>query len=248
MPPSKGTVIITGAAGGIGSATAVLFGARGYTVIGIDRCGEGGTHTDHFIRADVSNATEVRALFSALPVDSVSALINNAGVQICKPLADTSVEEWDCTVATNLRAGFLMTRHCLPLLCRNSAIVNVSSVHALATSTQMGAYAASKGGVLSLSRALAVELAEREIRVNALLPGAVDTPMLYAGLDRGAARGASMEESLDRLQQRTLQRRIADPAEIAEAVYFLANAEQSSFVTGHALVVDGGALTRLSTE
>jgi NAD(P)-dependent dehydrogenase (short-subunit alcohol dehydrogenase family) len=248
MPLGKETALITGAAGGIGAATAALFRARGYTVIGVDRCAQDRAHTDHFIQADVSNATEVRDLFSALPVDSVAALVNNAGVQICKPLAETSVEDWDCVVAANLRSVFLMTRHCLPLLTRNSAIVNVSSVHAAASSAHMGAYAASKGGILSLSRALAVELADRGIRVNALLPGAVDTPMLHAGLDRGTALGASAQQCLTRLKKRTLQRRLGDPVEIAEAIHFLANPAQSSFVTGHALAVDGGALARLSTE
>ena len=248
MASAKETAVITGTAGGIGAATAELFKARKYTVIGVDRRPDGRTHTDHFIQADVSDATEVRELFATFPVASVGALVNNAGIQVCKPLVDTSVEDWDQVIAANLRSVFLMTRHCLPLLSTPSAIVNVSSVHACASSIHMGAYAASKGAMVSLSRALAVELAEQGIRVNALLPGAVDTRMLHAGLGRGAAFGTSAEESLARLQKHTPQGRLGDPAEIAEAIYFLANREQSSFVTGQALAVDGGALARLSTE
>jgi NAD(P)-dependent dehydrogenase (short-subunit alcohol dehydrogenase family) len=129
-----------------------------------------------------------------------------------------------------------------------SAIVNVSSVHAVATSANISAYAASKGGLLALTRAMAIEFAPDNIRVNAILPGAVDTPMLRAGLQRGHVSGSTMTDRLENLARKTVNRRVGTPEEIAHAIYFLADSTQSSFMTGQALIIDGGATARLSTE
>jgi len=128
------------------------------------------------------------------------------------------------------------------------AIVNVSSVHAIATSANVAAYAASKGGLLSLTRALAIELGSDRIRVNAVLPGAVDTPMLHAGLNRWHVHGRNPLELVEQLKSRHVMGRIGQAGEIAQAIYFLADDDRSSFMTGQALVVDGGATARLSTE
>ena len=130
----------------------------------------------------------------------------------------------------------------------DSAIVNMSSVHAVQTSTNISAYAASKGGILAITRAMAIEFAHEGIRVNAVLPGAVDTPMLRSGLGRGQHSGSSVLDRLDNLARKTVNGRIGQPDEIAQAVYFLADGSQSSFMTGQALIVDGGATARLSTE
>ncbi len=119
------------------------------------------------------------------------------------------------------------------------AIVNVSSVHAIATSPNVGSYAASKGGLLALTRSMAIEFARENIRVNAILPGAVDTPMLSAHLDQAR---------LENLARKTVNGRIGKPMEIAHAIYFLADEEQSSFMTGQSILVDGGATAKLSTE
>ena len=124
----------------------------------------------------------------------------------------------------------------------------MSSVHAVATSANIAAYAASKGGLLALTRAMAIEFAGDDIRVNAVLPGAVDTPMLRAGLDRGHVGGEDILERLDNLARNTVNGRVGKPTEIAQAIYFLADAAQSSFMTGQALIGDGGATARLSTE
>jgi glucose 1-dehydrogenase len=118
----------------------------------------------------------------------------------------------------------------------------------VATSRDIAAYAASKGGALALTRAMALELAADGIRVNVILPGAVDTSMLRAGLTRGHMSGNSIQEQLDALGDRTVMGRVGEPAEIARAILFLASSEQASFITGQALVVDGGATARLSTE
>jgi NAD(P)-dependent dehydrogenase (short-subunit alcohol dehydrogenase family) len=124
----------------------------------------------------------------------------------------------------------------------------MSSVHAVATSANIAAYAASKGGLLAFTRALAIEFAPDNIRVNAVLPGAVDTPMLRAGMNRGHVSGGDITTRLDNLARKTVNGRIGKPEEIAHAVYFLADENQSSFMTGQALIVDGGATARLSTE
>jgi NAD(P)-dependent dehydrogenase (short-subunit alcohol dehydrogenase family) len=127
-------------------------------------------------------------------------------------------------------------------------VVNVSSVHAVQTSANIAAYAASKGAMLALTRAMAIEFAKDNIRVNAILPGAVDTPMLRAGLNRGHLGGAGELDRLENLARKTVNGRVGQPEEIARAIYFLADESQSSFITGQALIADGGATARLSTE
>ncbi|MCJ7695398.1 MAG: SDR family oxidoreductase, partial [Anaerolineaceae bacterium] len=158
-----------------------------------------------------------------------------------KPLLETSVEEWDAVMASNLRSVFLGAKLAHPLLKKHGggAIVNVSSVHAVATSPNVSSYAASKGGLLALTRSMAIEFAQDDIRVNAILPGAVDTPMLSAHLDK---------TRLENLARKTVNGRIGKPLEIAHAIYFLADEEQSSFMTGQSIIVDGGATAKLSTE
>jgi len=177
-------------------------------------------------------------------------VVHNAGVQVAKPLIETTAEEWDMVMASNLRSVFLGTKLAYPFLKTKGggAIVNVSSVHAIATSADIAAYAASKGGILALTRAMAIEFAKDEIRVNVILPGAVDTPMLRAGLGRGHVGHGDLTDCLENLARKTVNGRIGQPEEIAKAIYFLADNTQSSFMTGQALVVDGGATARLSTE
>ncbi|MBN1668063.1 MAG: SDR family oxidoreductase, partial [Anaerolineales bacterium] len=177
-------MLITGAAGGIGRATVELFSQKGWRVIGVDRAdfGPGFPENGHFIQADISEASQLEAIFVQAKAftDSLDALINNAAYQIAKPLLQTTVEEWDAVMASNLRSVFLSAKLAYPLLQNRGggAVVNVSSVHAVATSKDIAAYAASKGGLLALTRAMAIEFAPDNIRVNAILPGAVDTPML----------------------------------------------------------------------
>jgi len=247
------TVLITGAAGGIGRATVALFAEKGGRVIGVDRnpFGDGFPQHGLFIQCDISRAEDMHAIFEKTRAfsDSLDVLVNNAAQQIAKPLVETTVEEWDAVMASNLRSVFLGAKLAHPLLkMHGGAIVNVSSVHAVQTSANIAAYAASKGGILALTRAMAIEFAPDNIRVNAVLPGAVDTPMLRAGLDRGHVGHGDMQERLDNLARKTVNGRVGTPQEIAHAIYFLADNDQSSFMTGQALVVDGGATARLSTE
>lgn len=245
MNKNPRVMLITGAAGGMGRATVELFNEKGWIVIGVDRneFGQSFPADGLFIQADISDPTQLEEIYSSVRNFTISldAVINNAALQVVKPLLDTTVEEWDAVMASNLRSVFLGAKLAYPLLKNKGggAIVNVSSVHAIATSSGVGSYAASKGGLLALTRSMAIEFAQDNIRVNAILPGAVDTPMLSAHLD---------QIRLENLAKRTVNGRIGMPSEIAHAIYFLADDEQSSFMTGQSIVVDGGATAKLSTE
>jgi glucose 1-dehydrogenase len=247
-------VLITGVAGGIGRATLHLFAEKGWRVIGVDRAQFGRDFPANglFIQSEIAHPESVEAIFNRVRdfTETLDALVNNAAIQIAKPLIDTSVEEWDMVIANNLRPAFLLSKLAYPLFTKagGGAIVNVSSVHAVQTSTNIATYAASKGGLLALTRAIAIEFAKDNIRANAILPGAVDTPMLRAGLNRGHLAGENILSRLDNLARKTVNGRIGKPEEIAQAIYFLADDAQSSFMTGQAMIVDGGATARLSTE
>jgi glucose 1-dehydrogenase len=248
------SVLVTGAAGGIGHATVQLFSQMGWRVIGVDRAPLTGDFPENglYIQSDISIEENLGTIFQQAQAFSgyLNALVNNAALQVAKPMLETSAAEWDAVMASNLRSVFLGVKLAHPLFkaAGGGAVVNVSSVHAVATSANIAAYAASKGGLLALTRAMAIEFAPDNIRCNAILPGAVDTPMLRAGLGRGHVSGDDILERLDNLARKTVNGRVGRPEEIAHAIYFLADDTQSSFMTGQALIVDGGATARLSTE
>jgi glucose 1-dehydrogenase len=252
--PTTRTVLITGAAGGIGRATVHHFASQAWRVIGVDRSpfGKDFPSEGFFIQSDISVGSNLESIFNQAHAHTgyLNALVNNAAVQVAKPIIHTTVEEWDAVMASNLRSVFLSAKLAFPLFkaAGGGAIVNVSSVHAVATSANIAAYAASKGGLLALTRAMAIEFSPESIRVNAILPGAVDTPMLRAGLERDHVQGSDIQTRLDNLARKTVNGRIGTPQEIAHAIYFLADNTQSSFMTGQAMIVDGGATARLSTE
>jgi NAD(P)-dependent dehydrogenase (short-subunit alcohol dehydrogenase family) len=254
MTDSTNIVLITGASGGVGRATVSLFTEKGWQVVGVDRSNRAEDFPSNglFIQADISNPDDLKRVYDTTIhfSDHLNAVVNNAAYQITKPILDTTVEEWDAVMTSNLRSVFLGAKLAHPFLvnAKGGAIVNVSSVHAVATSANIAAYAASKGGLLALTRAMAIEFAPQNIRVNAILPGAVDTPMLRAGFNRGQKPGETVMDRLENLARKTVNGRVGQPAEIASAIYFLADNSQSSFMTGQALVVDGGATCRLSTE
>jgi NAD(P)-dependent dehydrogenase (short-subunit alcohol dehydrogenase family) len=245
------TVVITGVAGGIGKATARLFLKSGWRVYGVDK----NVHVPpakgmRLFKCDLSDAVQSEKVFKKIceQAGKINALVNNAALQICKPVSKMEVAEWDEVMAVNLRSIFVAVRSTLPHFKTGASIVNVSSVHALVTSSNIASYAASKGAVSALTRALAVELAEKGIRVNAVMPGAIDTPMLKDGLGRGQFGGGTPKERMAALAGRTPLGRIGQPEEIGQAILFLADHVRSSFMTGQALVVDGGATARLGTE
>jgi NAD(P)-dependent dehydrogenase (short-subunit alcohol dehydrogenase family) len=247
-------VFVTGAATGIGRATAEYLLAQGACIFGAGLDGKEGAalakrHAKSeaplvFRESDLTHEAEVRVavMEAAERFGGLDAVINCAGVYPTgKRLEELSDEEWDSTIAVNLTAIFRVCRATLPLLrdAGGGSIVNIASVHADATVPGVPAYAATKAAVVGLSRQMALDYAVDRIRVNAVLVGSVATRMTLDGL--AAAGGA---EALGLSFETNRIARIADPSEIASAVGFLIS-DASSFITGSAMQVDGGLLARL---
>ncbi len=244
-------VLITGVGGGIGAAAAAAFHTAGWHVIGVDRNEpDDSVQVDRFELVDIGSSEQIRDLFRRLREETATlhALVNNAAIQVNKPIVETTDDDWELIINTNVRSAFQCIRDAHPLLsaCRG-AVVNVSSVHAVATSMNVAVYAISKGALVALTRSAALELADDGVRCNAVLPGAIDTKMLRDGLDRRPHPDGA-EGNLRLLAQRTPLGFVASAAQIAPSILHLADNEQSAYTTGQTLVVDGGATIRLSTE
>ena len=239
------TVYISGAEGGIGKALCDTFRAEGWMVVGADTKPCTHNNCDLFFQEDVSNAKSISRIRDSLKRKklSIQCLINNAAVQLEKTMLDTTEDEWNSVIQTNLGSIFLSTKYFFDLF-KDCSIVNVSSVHARATSKGLSAYVASKGAVVSLTRAMALELACHGVRVNVILPGAIETGMLKKGLDRNN----SPEQAMERLIKATPLGRIGNTFDVARLALFLADNEQSSYITGQEFVCDGGVLAGLSSE
>jgi glucose 1-dehydrogenase len=249
----RSIAVVTGGERGIGRATVSEFAHHGYRVFSLDIVeGEALLSGARFIHADVSNEADVSRAFALIAeeTDGLDVLVNNAGICHSAKLIDTNPEQWDRVMAVNVKSVYLVSRVGYPLLMKRpgASIVNVASVHACATSESVAPYAASKGAVLALTRAMALEMAHDGIRVNCVLPGAVDTVMLRGGVERGHLGDLDETGMLETLANRTPLKRIGTPEEIAKVIFFLASPETGAFVTGQSLVADGGALARLSTE
>jgi NAD(P)-dependent dehydrogenase (short-subunit alcohol dehydrogenase family) len=247
--------VITGAGSGIGRATALLFAAEGarlalgdWNVESLDAVAaeireQGGDVVAR--RTDVSKRDDAQALVegAVAAFGGLDICVNNAGIGLYNTtLEQTQEDDWDRVMAVNLKGVYLVSQAAIPHLRTRGggAIVNVASVHAMATQERIAAYAASKGGVLALTRAMALDLAPDAIRVNAILPGAVDTPLFRGAL---ADENKSAEELGFRFDARAVGR-VARPEELARAILFLAS-DAASFMTGSPMVVDGGLLARL---
>jgi NAD(P)-dependent dehydrogenase (short-subunit alcohol dehydrogenase family) len=244
------TVIITGACGGIGRGAGTAFRKAGWAVIGIDQVARlDDLEVDEFVQADLAaegGVEEVRAKLGH--ISKLDALVNNAALQINQPLVQTSDAEWTAVMNTNVRAAFQMIREFHSALSSaRGSVVNISSVHAVATSMNVAVYAISKGALLALTRSAALELASEGIRCNAVLPGAVMTPMLEAGLSR-RPHPDGPDGNLNALIDRTPLGFVATPDQIAPTIVHLADTELSPYTTGQMMVVDGGATIRLGTE
>jgi NAD(P)-dependent dehydrogenase (short-subunit alcohol dehydrogenase family) len=229
--------VITGAAGGIGGATAAVFEREGAHVVGVDRL----KHSvgELALTADITDETAVADLYARVrrELGRIDVLFNNAGISPTDDASvlETDLEAWERVQATNLRSVFLCCKHGIPHLLEGGggSVINTASfVAVMGSATSQISYTASKGGVLALSRELGVEFAKRGVRVNALCPGPVDTPLLrelYAS-DPVAAQRRMVHVPMGRFAR-------AD--EIANAVLFLAS-DESSYVNATEFLVDGG--------
>jgi NAD(P)-dependent dehydrogenase (short-subunit alcohol dehydrogenase family) len=248
---SSKVVLVTGAATGIGRATAEYLHEAGANVLGVGLDGEEGRAAFDgkgprltFLEIDLTDTTAINAMAAAVAIrlPHLNAVVNCAGVYPTgKRVEDLSDEEWEQTIAVNLNSVFKVCRVTLPLLRASGggSVVNVSSVHAEATVPGVPAYAASKAALVGLSRQMALDYAGDRIRVNSVLPGSVATRMTLPAME--AAGGA---EALGLTFAQNAIARIAQPREIATAIGFLIS-DAASFVTGSAMQVDGGLLSRL---
>jgi NAD(P)-dependent dehydrogenase (short-subunit alcohol dehydrogenase family) len=243
--PASRVAIVTGGARGIGAAIVGALTVAGMAVASVDIADPetaAGPSGALYLRADVSRADEAQAAVGAVAqrFGRIDVLVNNAGILDCHGVHDTAEEVWDRVMAVNVKSVFLMSRAAIGYLRRadGAAIVNISSVHAMATVPRLAAYAASKGAVLSLTRQMALDYADDGIRVNAVVVGSVDTEM-------SARHGAALaSEGITLAGGTGAIGRMAQPEEVAGVVAFLAS-PQSSFITGAPVVADGGMLARL---
>lgn len=244
--------LITGATSGIGHATALLFAQQGAAVVVAGRDKERGEQVVQQVRASGG-----RALF--LPVNvavasdcqqavertiaefgSLNILFNNAGIIQRKTVLELSEEEWDLEMAVNLKAVFLLSRAAIPQMLEQGGgvIINNGSDWGLVGASRAAAYCASKGAVVQLTKAMAIDYGAHHIRVNCICPGDTATPMLqHEAVQLGKSDDAFLREAA----QRPPLQRVGRPEEIARAVLYLAS-DESSFVTGTTLVIDGGGL------
>lgn len=228
-------VVVTGAGRGIGRAVVDRFLAEGARVAAIDLepPDEGDAERLSWHGFDISNEDAVAAFFGGL--SRCDVLVNNAGIPGEGALDALSIEHWNRVFAVNVTAQMLMAQAAVPLMPAGASIINLSSVAAHLGFAERAAYCASKSAVLGLTRALAVELADRGVRVNCLCPGTVDTPWIA----RLVGDGRDREERLRRMADRQSLGRLGTPGEIAAAIAFLASGD-ASFVTGAILMADGG--------
>lgn len=235
--------VVTGAASGIGRASAVLFAQEGAQVLAVDRPGSGLGFEDeavHALAIDVTAADAPDQIVS-MALDRFGALdilFNNAGVAASTAAADMSDATWDAVQAVNLRAVFRLSRAAIPQLRSSSAgrIINTASVMAHGVDYGLAAYCASKAGVLGLTRTLALELGREGVTANAILPGAILTGMTSASFSR--------PEVADAWARKSALKRLGAPEDVARVALFLAS-DDAAFVTGQAIAVDGGLTLRI---
>ena len=250
-------VIVTGGARGIGGGISRAFAEEGASVLCADLDEDSGSQlveesasmdgTVRFLKADVAHSSECQGVVETAVSEwgGVDILCNNVGIQPANsylPAHEFPEEMWDRIIDVNLKSFFLMTKYCVPQMKKRGggAIINTASVQGLQSMQGVSAYAASKGGALSLTRQLALEYAEDNIRVLAVNPGTIDTPLVAEAVD---FMGGDLE-SLKKLWGKAHPMgRIGQPREIANVVLFLAS-DKASFMTGEYVCVDGGMMAK----
>jgi NAD(P)-dependent dehydrogenase (short-subunit alcohol dehydrogenase family) len=245
--------VVAGGGSGIGQAVVARFAEHGAVVEFVDINGPGVAETERVLRArgldvsghvaDVSDPAQVAAFVEKVAEkhQTLGALVNSVGIQRYGTVETTSAQLWDEVFAVNVRSMFLLAKHAVPLMRRNGggSIVNVSSGQAVASQRNVVAYTASKGAIGAMTRAMAVDYAPEGIRVNTVLPGSVDTPMLRASAS--AIAGDDADRVIREWGSASPIGRVGQPAEIADACVYLAS-PLASYVTGAELRVDGGLL------
>jgi meso-butanediol dehydrogenase / (S,S)-butanediol dehydrogenase / diacetyl reductase len=244
--------VITGAGGGIGRAMVMRFAQEGAQVVAADIDEERVDETAKLARehgdvahrqVDVSQPEQVEKLVETAVgrYGKLTTICNNAGVSIPGDVTDVSVEDFDRTIAVNLRGVFLGCKYAVPAMLEagGGSIVNTGSVNSLVAEPLLSAYVASKGGVLMLSKAVALDFADKNIRCNCLCPGWVDTPINHPH----AERMGGLEDVLKSLPEWQPIGRQGFPEEIAAAAVYLAS-DESAFMTGSAFVIDGAMTAR----
>ena len=243
--------LITGGASGIGRATAILFAREGAAVAVVDRNEAGGQSVADtiardggralFERGDVTRAPDCRRVVkrTARELGGLHIVINNAGIIRRATVLELSEAEWDQVMSVNVKSVFLLSKYAIPLMRQagGGSIINTASGWGLVGGPKAVAYCASKGAVVLITKAMALDHGADNIRVNCICPGDTDTPMLH---DEARQLGEPGARYLAEAARRPL-RRVGRPEEIAQAALYLAS-DASSFVTGISLVVDGGGL------
>jgi NAD(P)-dependent dehydrogenase (short-subunit alcohol dehydrogenase family) len=242
----SGVVIVTGAASGLGRESAGHLAECGATVLAVDVNGTGlaaiASATIHPCVADVTRPDDCRRIAErAAALGPVSGLLNSAGIERHGTVVDMPEEDWDRVMAVNLKAIFLLSKHVVPLMVAQGggSIVNMSSVQGLATQAGVAAYAASKGAVLALTRVMALDHGRQNIRVTAICPGTIETPLAHANARHW--NPADPAAVLAEWGSKHALNRIGQPIEVARLAAFLLS-EESSFITGSHHLVDGGLL------
>ena len=245
-------ILITGCNGGIGLELCKKFNSKKWCVVGTDiNDSHDNKYLDRFVKCDLSNEQDIVNIFDSIKNNEnrLDCVINNAAYQICKSFEDTTGEEFKSVLNCNVVAPFLIAKYGLKFLKESKgSIINIGSVHATNTSDKIMAYACSKASIVGLTRNMAIELAKYDIRVNSVSPGAIETPMLKAGLSRGHIEGTNTEKLVENLGKKHIIGRVGYTYEVANLVYYLASKNKSGNITGSNFVIDGGATIKLSTE